>query len=469
MKFISHIKILSTAVVLSFLLASCISREKYTRLPEFGDNIFRTDQLPQDSTSLAQISWKDFFKDPILQKYITEGLQNNLDIRVAVQNILIDEAYLKQSKAELLPTLSVGPTYTLQTQSLNSNFGQIIGNRKFNNNFQLSGNFSWDVDIWGKLSAQEKAQLANYLATQEAHKSIKSQLVANIALNYYQLITLDHQKEIIKKTIDLRKRNLETTKALKTSGDLTEVAVQQSEALVFNAQAMLIDLDTQISILENATSILLGVAPQKIERSSNQDFKFPESISTGYSAQLLANRPDVAEAEYNLISALELTNAAKASFYPNFNISANGGLQSGDFDKFFSANSLFASFMGSLLQPILNKRQIRTNYEVSLAKKQIAYLQFKKTFLAAGQEVSDALKSFKAQDDFITLKLTEKSAYENSVNYSQQLVNYGLANYLEVINATVNLLNAELNVSNAQFIKMKANIDLYQALGGGWK
>ncbi|WP_417429186.1 TolC family protein [Halpernia sp.] len=469
MKFISNIKPFFILAFAAIIVSSCATRDKYVRSTEFNDNIFRTDLLPKDSSTIAQISWKDFFTDPILQKHIAKGLENNLDVRIAVQNILVSEAFVKQSKAAYLPTLSAGPTYTLQTQSLNSSFGQIIGNRKFNDNFQFSGNMNWDIDVWGKLSAQERAQLASYLGTVEAHKSIKSELVANIASNYYQLLTLDEQKRIIQETIDLRNKNLETTKALKTAGNLTEVAVQQSEALVFNAKAMLVDLDTQIEILENSTCILLGIPSQKIERANSKTPQFPKDISIGYSSELLANRPDVKQAEFQLINAFQLTNAAKASFYPNFSLSATGGFQSGDFDKFFSANSLFANFVGSLIQPILNKRQIKTQYEVSLANKQIAYLNFRKTFLNAGQEVSNALKRYNSQDKFIEYKIQEKEAYKKSVDYSKELVNYGLANYLEVINASVNLLTAELNISNAQYTKMKANIDLYRALGGGWK
>ena len=470
MKFNSYIKSLFAIIVLALTLASCTTREKYVRSAEFNENVFRTDMLPKDSSTIAQISWKDFFTDPILQKYIAKGLVNNLDVRIAVQNILASEAYLKQSKAAFLPTLSVGPNYTLQTRSLNnSTFGQIIGSRQFNNNFQFSADLNWDIDVWGKLSALQRSQLANYLGSVEAHKSITSNLVANIAANYYELLTLDEQKKIIQETIDLRNKNLETTRALKTAGNLTEVAVQQSEALVFNAKALLINLDTQIEILENSTSILLGIAPQKIERADSKLSQFPKDISLGYSSQLLANRPDVAQAEFQLMSAFELTKSAKASFYPSFSLSANGGLQSGNFDKFFSVNSLFASFVGNLIQPILNKRQIRTQYEVSLADKQIAYLNFRKTFLNAGQEVSNALRRYNSQDDFIALKLQEENAYKKSVDYSQELVNYGLANYLEVINASVNLLNAKLDISNAQYTKMKANIDLYRSLGGGWK
>lgn len=460
---------LLVAVVSVVTIASCMSRDKYVKSEEFNENVFRTDYLPKDSSTVAQISWREFFSDPILQKHIELALNNNLDIRIAVQNIAAANAYVKQSKAAYLPSISAGPSYTLQTQSLNSQFGQIIGNRTYNDQFDLSANLSWDIDIWGKLGAQERAQLAAYLSTVAAHQSIKSELVADIASNYYQLLTLDEQKKIINETIALRNKNIEATKALKIAGILTEVAVQQSEALVFNAQALLVDIDVQIEVLENSTSILMGVAPQTIARSSTKTQEFPENVNVGYSAQILANRPDVFQAEYELVRRLELTNVARAAFYPSLKLTAGGGIQSLDIDNLFSVNSLFGNLVAGLTQPILNKRQIRTNYEVSLADKQIAYLNFRKTFLRAGEEVSNALKRYTSQDAFIGFKIKERNAYQKSVDDSQQLVNYGLANYLEVINASERLLTAELNISNAEYTKMKANIELYRALGGGWK
>lgn len=452
-----------------FVVSSCAIREKYETPKDINENLFRTDYLPKDSTSTATVSWREIFTDPVLQKHIAQGLENNLDIRIALQNIVSAEAYLKQSKAAYQPTLSVGSSYTFQTQSLNTQLGQLSGDRQYNNLFDVSGDLSWEADIWGKMKAQEKAQLAQYLGTVAAHKAVKSDLVAAIASAYYQLLTLDEQKRIISETIALRNKNLETTKALKEAGTLSEVAVQQSEALVFNAQSLLIDTDTQIALLENAMSLLMGVPSQKIERSTLAKQKMPAEYQLGFSANLLSNRADVMASEYDLMAAFELSKAAKAQFYPTLRITGSGGIQSLDIDHLFNANSLFANVVGGLMQPILNQRQIRTNYEVSLANKEKAYLNFRKTLLTAGREVSDALKVYESQDKFIDLKRKELSAYKKSVEFSQELVNYGMANYLEVLNASVNSLNAELNISNAEYAKMKAGVELYQALGGGWR
>ena len=454
----------------SFLVVSCHTRQNYQRANDVVDEkLFRTDALPKDSLSMANLSWKEIFTDAVLQKHIAKALENNLDIRMALQNIASAEAYLKQSKAAYQPTISVGPDYSFNTSSLNTQFGQIVGERRYINQFDITANLGWELDLWGKLKGQEKAQYAAYLSSVAAHQNVKSNLVASIATAYYQLLAFDEQKKIFSNTIEIRKKNLETTKALKDAGIVSEVAVQQSEALVYNAEASLVTLDVQIQMLENTISLLMGEPSHEIERTSLSTQNFALNTDLGYPSALLANRPDVKQAEFNLINAFELTNAAKAQFYPSLRITGSTGVQSVDIDKLFSANSVFANVLVGLAQPILNKRQIRTNYEVSLANQERAYLNFRKTILNAGNEVSDALKMYNAQDQFIAFKKKELSAYDKSVEFSQELVNYGMANYLEVLNANVNKLNAEINIANAQYTKLQAGVELYRALGGGWR
>ena len=454
----------------SFLVVSCHTRQNYQRANDVVDEkLFRTDALPKDSVSMANLSWKEIFTDAVLQKHIAKALENNLDIRIALQNIASAEAYLKQSKAAYQPTISVGPDYSFNTSSLNTQFGQIVGERRYINQFDITANLGWELDIWGKLKGQEKAQYAAYLSSVAAHQNVKSNLVASIATAYYQLLAFDEQKKIFSNTIEIRKKNLETTKALKEAGIVSEVAVQQSEALVYNAEASLVTLDVQIQMLENTISLLMGEPSHEIERTSLSTQNFALNTDLGYPSALLANRPDVKQAEFNLINAFELTNAAKAQFYPSLRITGSTGVQSVDIDKLFSGNSVFANVLVGLAQPILNKRQIRTNYEVSLANQEKAYLNFRKTILNAGNEVSDALKMYNAQDQFIAFKKKELSAYDKSVEFSQELVNYGMANYLEVLNANVNKLNAEINIANAQYTKLQAGVELYRALGGGWR
>ena len=457
-------------LLVSLIVTSCKMRQDYERPKDvLNEQLYRTDLLPKDSVGIAQLSWKEIFTDVTLQKYISKALEQNLDIRIALQNIIAAEAYLKQTKAAYGPALSVGPGYAFQTQSLNTQFGQIIGQRSYVNQFDITASLSWELDIWGKLRGQQKAQWSSYLGSVAAHQAVKSNLVASVATAYYQLLSLDEQKKIIKNTITVREKNLETTKALKEAGILTEVAVQQSEALVHNAEASLIGLDIQIQILENSISLLMGEPSQSIERSSLAEQKLNIETNLGYPVSLLSNRPDVKQAEYSLMNALELSNSAKAQFYPSFRISGNTGLQSVDIEHLFNSQSLFASLVAGLAQPILNRREIKTNYEVSLANQEKAYLAFKKSILNAGNEVSNALKMYQSQDQFIILKKKEMEAYKKSVEYSQELVNYGMANYIEVLNANVNQLNAELNIANAEYAKLQSGVELYRALGGGWK
>ena len=450
------------------LLVSCFSAKKYVR-PEneiVTSNSYRTDELSQDSLSMATVSWKDLFTDPLLQAYIEEGLKNNIDIRIAIQQILIAEAYLKQGKSAYFPTLNGTAQYTYSELSKNSQFGGLFSNL---DQYQLSGGLSWEADIWGKIRSGKRAFEATYLQSVAAHKAVKSRLVANIASIYYQLSALDEQIAITTETIATRTKAFETTQALKEAGILTEVAVKQTEAQLYTAQAILIDLNNRGRLLENTLSLLLGSDSKNRERNllENQDITTP--LSTGIPIQLLANRPDVIAAEYQLINAFELTNVARSNFYPSIILTATGGLQSLDFEKLFSTSSLFTTVVGGLTQPVFNRRKIRTQYEVSKAQQEQAKLNFKFTVLNAGKEVSDALYTYGALSEKIRIKQRELDAYQLATDYSEELLDNGLANYLEVLRARENALNSSLDVVNVKTSRLQAIVDLYEALGGGWR
>jgi len=457
-----------SAIALVFLtLQSCFVAKEYSR-PEtvVETEYYRTDKLPQDSLSLASVSWKKLFTDAQLQNYIEEGLQNNIDIRIAIQQISAAEAYLKQGKAGYFPTLNGNATYTRQELSENSQFG---GQFSSLNQYQVSGGLSWEADIWGKIRSNKRAFQASYLQTVAAHKAVKSRLVANIASTYYQLLALDEQIRITEETIETRTNSLETTEALKEAGNVTEVGVKQTEAQLYTAQAILIDLKTQSKLLENTMSILLGSPMKEIARGDLENQEINTELKTGVPAQLLRNRPDVIAAEYNLVNAFELTNVARSNFYPSLTLNATGGLQSLDIDNLFSASSLFATITGGLMQPIINGRKIRTQYEVSQAQQEQARLDFKFAILNAGKEVSDAMYSYEAATEKIDVKEKEYEAYSLSTDYSEELLNNGLANYLEVLRARENALNSSLDLVNAKNNQLQAVVDLYEALGGGWQ
>ena len=455
------------AAFIALTLTACAGRKVYECPNVIDEKLFRADQVPADSLSSANVSWRDIFTDATLQGHINKALSNNLDVRVAMQNVASAQAYLKQSKAAQLPTLSVGANYTRSTNSINAMGG--MGERMYNNLWDLTGAASWETDIWGKLSAQRRASYASYLATVEAQKAVQSEVVATLATAYYQLLMLDEQKKVLEQTIDFRQKSLETTKSLKEAGSTTEVATKQIEALVYNAQAQLVTIANSIWALENTICVLLGEEPHAIERTTLAEQQFPTEFKQGYAAKLLQNRPDVARAELSLRNAFELTNVARAAFYPTLTLSARGGISSTELDTWISAKSIFANFVAGLAQPILNRRQIRTQYEVQQIAQETALLNFKKVILSAGKEVADAMQNFSTQTEFIELKTKEMKAYQEATDYSKQLFDSGMVNYLEVITAEVNRLKAELSVANAQFTRMQYGITLYKALGGGWR
>ena len=455
------------AAFIVLTLTACAGRKAYERPNVVNEKLFRTDNIPTDSLSSANVSWRNIFTDATLQGHINKALSNNLDVRVAMQNVASAQAYLKQSKAAFIPTLSVGANYTRSTNSINAMGG--VGERTYGNLWDLTGAASWEADIWGKLSAQRRASYASYLAMVEAQKAVQSEVVATLATAYYQLLMLDEQKKVLEQTIDFRQKSLETTKSLKEAGSTTEVATKQIEALVYNAQAQLVTIGNSIWALENTICVLLGEEPHAIERTTLAEQQFPTEFKQGYAAKLLQNRPDVARAELSLRNAFELTNVARAAFYPTLTLSARGGISSTELDTWISAKSIFANFVAGLAQPILNRRQIRTQYEVQQIAQETALLNFKKAVLSAGKEVSDAMQNFSTQTEFIELKTKEMKAYQEATDYSKQLFDSGMVNYLEVITAEVNRLNAELSVANAQFTRMQYGITLYKALGGGWR
>lgn len=460
-----------TVAFSSVHLQSCLVKKNYVHDNKVTEDltVFRIDDyINSDSQSLATIPWNEYFTDTFLHRYINVLLDNNSDIRIALLNVESSEKYLLQSRQGFLPTLSLSPGVTYSTQSLNTQFGQIIGERRHLFQYDLSAALSWEADIWGKIASQKSARQAQYLSTKSGQKAIETRLIAQLASMYLQLLSLDEQAAIIEKTIETRSNQVAVTNALFEAGQLTQVAVLQSEALYQNALALLVQVNNQIRVTEHSFNLLLNRPMQKVDRSQFHDFNLPESWSYGVPYQLLTYRPDVLAAEYNLIQQFEMTNVARAAFYPSLRITASSGLQSIDIDKIFNPMSLFANVVGSLTQPIFNQRNIRTNYEVSLNNKEIAYWNYRNTILNATSEVSNALSGIETFKALETIKAEEYKAYYLSTNYSKELLEYGMANYLEVLRAQENELNAALSWHSARYNKYLSYIQLYRALGGGW-
>ncbi len=459
---------LMVIAIIAITLQSCFVAKNYER-PELEEteNLYRTDKLPTDSLSLADVSWKDMFTDSYLNAYIEQGLQNNLDIRVAIQQMAAAEAYMKQGKAGYFPSLTGKASVTHQELSKNSQFGSFFNGSI--DQFELTGNLSWEADIWGKIRSNKRAGEASYLQSVAAHQAVKTQLVSAIASTYYRLLALDAQLSVTNQTIETRKKSVETIKALKDAGQVTQVAVDQNIAQYNSARALKVDTETAIFKTENTLNLLLGRTVTVIERSALTAQSLVSDISLGVPAALLRNRPDVMAAEYGLINAFEMTNVARSNFYPSLTLTASGGLQSLQLDQLFSANSLFANIIGGLAQPIFNQRKIKTQHEVALAQQEQALLSFKKSLLIAGNEVSNALFDYNAQTKKHSYLQEQVAALRQAESNSEALLNNGYASYLDLLTARQSALNAELSIIDNKLQQLLSVVNLYQALGGGWK
>lgn len=448
-------------------MQSCFVAKDYKKPLVDTDNLYRQDSLSTDSTSIGNLSWKEFFQDPILQGTIEKGLKNNIDINLAVQNVIASRAYLAQAKAGNIPVVSLGAEYSKQSASKNTPLGSFTSGSR--DQFTLSGNLSWEADIWGKIRSNTRANNASYMQSLAAKQFIETQIIATIASNYYQLIALDRQLEITTTTILNREDSFETIKALKAAGNVNEVAVQQTEAQLYAAQLIAEDLKSQIIILENATSILLGQKVQAVNRSKSFESLNVPSFTLGVPTVALRNRPDIAAAEYALISNFELTNVARSSFYPSITLGASAGFQSMEIKDWFSANSFFSSLVGGIAQPILNKRANKTRLEVARANQESSLLQFQYKVMDAGREVSDALQNYKNETTKIDIRNKQVLALKNAADFSDELLNYGMATYLEVLTAKEQYLSTELSLVQNKYQQQAALIQLYKALGGGTK
>lgn len=472
MKFITTTYRIAALAIAGILLQGCFAAKEYKRPDVKAENLYRTQVVSQDTVSMADVSWEKIFTDPVLQGHIKQGLQNNFDIRIAIQNVVAAEAGMRQGKAGYYPTLSLGADWTHNEMSKNSQFGRVIsqtGGSTTTDQYQLTGTFGWEADIWGKIRSNKRAFNATYMQTIAANQAVKTQVITSIASLYYQLLSLDAQLKVAEATLINRIESVDAIQALKDAGSVNEVGVKQTEAQRYETEIIIEDLKNNIVLAENALSILLGEPAKNITRSTLEAQTLNPAMQVGVSAQLLRNRPDVVAAEYAFINAFELTNVARSNFYPQFRITATGGLQSIELKDWINTNSLFANIVTGLTQPLFNGRLIRTRYEVAKAQNEQALVRFEQSLLTASREVSDALANYNNETKKIAIKEKQVDALTKAADYSDELLEYGMVNYIEVLIAKSNALSSQLILVDIKYRQQLAIINLYKALGGGWR
>lgn len=425
-----------------------------------NDSLYR-DVHSQDTANLATLSWQKLFS-PKLQALIAEGIQNNFDLKIAQARIDAAQANFKQSKLALLPSLSANANAAFQhLPDVQNGYPQI---------YQLYANAAWEVDLWGKLKSAKRAELAALQQSEAYKRYVQTQLVSQIASYYYLLESYDAQLDLTLKTVANRKEDVTAMQQLKESDVVTGAAVVQSEANQYSVEVTIPDIRQSIRETENAICILIGRNPGTIDRDSLSQETILTDLPTGVPSQLLANRPDIQEAEYQLQNAFELTNVARSYFYPDLNITAQAGFYNNTLSNFFSPATFLANIIGGLTQPIFNNGANKQRLAVANAQQE-EYLQaYKKAWLTAGQEVSNALFQYQAGQEKVNVRAKEIGSLQKAVEYTQALLRYtSNTNYTDVLTSEQSLLSAQLSSISDKLQQLQAVVSLYVSLGGGWR
>ncbi len=422
---------------------------------------------------IATLLWKDLFTDPSLQELIDTAIVRNYDMQIAVKNIEAAQLVLSQTKHAYLPdiTLQTGATLTRPSDnSLNGlSLSQFLG-RSYLEDYTTGVGISWEADIWGKIKNQKAIALAAYLQTAEARKAVKTNIVAGVAKGYYDLLILDAQLAVAKKNLLLNDSTLSIVKLQYTAGQLTELAIQQTEAQRLAAAQLIPQIGQEIALRENALSILTGTLPAAIERKMVLDkVAIPVNTVTGVPSEIVSRRPDVKREELALVIANAQTGIAKATMYPSLSITATAGVNAFKASNWFSIPaSLFGSVAGSITAPLLQKKKLRTNYELAKVDREKKMIRFRQSVLTAVGEVSDALARIRYLKEKQSIASERRDILQKGIHNAGLLFKNGMASYIEVLTAQGNVLQSELETYSIKKDQLIANIELYRALGGGY-
>ncbi len=415
-------------------------------------------------SAIALLPYRSFFADATLRALIDTAVVNNIDLQVGLKNIDIARQTLNSAQLGLLPALSIGVQNTRTTPSDN-------GVQTTRQDYVASASASWEADIWGKIRSRKKSALASYLKTGEAAKAVRTRLVADVASGYYNLLMLDSQLDISRKNLALADTTLKMIGFQYTAGQVTSLAVQQQEASRQSIALSIPLIEQKMAVQENALSTLCGRMPGTVNRDKSFfSAKVTDDLPLGIPSTLLQNRPDVRAAELAVRVAHADMGEAKANLYPAFTVMATGGLDAlKSTDWFSTPGSLFSYLQGGVLQPVFQRGQLKAKFEQSKIKREQSELEFKQSLMKAVEEVSNALvqlEKIKAQEVIAEERV---ATLHHAVANSSMLFQSGMANYLEVIVAQTNALQAELSLADIRRQHHSVKAELYRSLGGGWR
>lgn len=433
----------------------------------------------EDTTNVARMNWKEYFTDPYLTALIDTALNNNQELNIMLQEIKVSRNEVMARKGEYLPFVDVkagaGVDKTARYTPLGANEAttDIEPGREMPDpvpDFLIGAFASWEVDIWNKLHNAKKAAAERYLASVEGKNFMVTNLIAEIANSYYELLALDNQLAIVKRNIEIQKNALEIVKLQKQAARVTELAVRRFQAQVLKTRSLQYNIQQQIVETENRINFLVGRYPQPILRSSEAfSDMVPDTVYAGIPSQLLQNRPDIRQAELELSAAKLDVKSAKANFYPRLDISAGIGLQA--FNPSFlmqTPESMLYSLAGDLAAPLINRKAIKATYYNANAKQVQAVYDYERTVLNAYLEVSNQLAKINNLAMSYDLKEQEVQALNESVDISNNLFKSARADYMEVLLTQRDALESKFELIETKKEQMNAMVNVYQALGGGW-
>ncbi|WP_126651572.1 TolC family protein [Chryseobacterium aureum] len=431
-----------------------------------------------DSTNTGKMRWNEYFSDPQLQALITQALQNNQELNIVLQEIEMSKNEIKARKGEYLPSVGLKAGAGVDKVSRYTNIGAMEANTEIEPgrempeplfDFGAGAQAQWETDIWGKLHNATKAQVQRYLASIEGKNFMTTHLISEIADSYYELLALDNELIILNQNIKIQKDALEIIKELKKNARSNELAVQRFEAQVLKTQGMQYDIQQKIVETENQINYLVGRFPQPVERSQNSfDSIVPQAVYGGIPSELLENRPDIKQAEYELAAAKLDIKAAKARFYPSLDLSAGIGLQAFNPLYIIKPQSFLFSLAGELTAPLINRRAIKAAYYNANAKQIQAVYHYEQTVLGAYIEVANQLSKIQNLESSVNIKTKEVNALTKSIDISNDLFKYARADYMEVLLTQRDALESRFELVEKKVNQLKASVAVYRALGGGW-
>ncbi|MCB0737273.1 MAG: TolC family protein [Bacteroidetes bacterium] len=464
-------------ILVAFGLVSCVP----TLVPKSGSLTQPESYSWQgDTTNSATINWRNYFADTNLTALIDLALANNQELNIILQEIEIARNEARVRKGEYLPfvNLKLGSgvekvgRYT--SQGANDANTEIAPGREFPEpltDIALQASATWELDIWHKLRNARKAAVMRYLSSIEGRNFMVTQLVAEIAEAYYELMALDNQLDILKTNIQIQQNALKMVRQQKLAAKVTELAVKKFEAEVLKNQSNLFTIEQQIVETENWLNLLVGRYPQRIERSSVQFTKLkPDSLSTGVPSQLLLNRPDLRQAEQKLAASKLDIQVARANFYPSVGITAGLGYQAFNAEYLLQTpESMLYSIVGDVVQPLVNRNAIIANYYTANAKQIQAAYEYERAILQAYTEVVNQVSNLDNLQKSYDLKRQQVQTLNQSITISTNLFQSARADYMEVMLTQRDALEAKIEMVETKKEQLISTVQLYKALGGGWQ